>query len=206
MNIPVEVEKIFERVSQENNPLTNEEYEFLIQIYGQSWFRFFLHYFRQKNKSKNRVGFSKEERADEEIDLGYKDGKEKYNSPFCLCFVYTPDNRLTIVKGYYERVIAYRKKNFPDCICNITTWNNGLQNVSHWNIYLSEEKKFPFPYYTFSIEKHNGRKKWVLKKNERNTKKVIFTFKRFPKRWGGVLKEVIKKSKFIDREGMSIYI
>ena len=109
---------------------------------------------------------------------------------YTLCFVYSKYKGNFVLRGYYEEVGEYLKKNYTHYFYNMSLWHRGF-NRDIWGFWKPNIGIFK-PSSRERMKSNNKRKKievrtysdWVWDKNDETiVKKISLQFKRMPKRW-----------------------
>jgi len=102
---------------------------------------------------------------------------------YTLCFVYSKHKGNFVLKGYYEEIQEYLKKNYTHYFCNFSLWHRG-SNRDIWSFWKDGIGIF---------EPNNTRKrqKWEIRPytcgykdiSLKESENKALYFKRLPKRW-----------------------
>ena len=118
-----------------------------------------------------------------EIEVPASGNRRWGGGAYTLCFVYSKYKGNVVLKGYYQEVQEYLKKNYTHYYCNFSLWYHG-GNRDIWSFWKDGIGIF---------EPTNTRKrdKWEIRPYtcgykdtslEDSNKKALY-FKRLPKRW-----------------------
>lgn len=106
---------------------------------------------------------------------------------YVLCFVYSKYNSNFVLKGYYNEVMEYLKKNYTHYFYHISFWHQGFSR-GHWDFWKESVGIF---HPSFN-DKRKGKKIMVRPYggswrndniSDEEMKEKTFEFKRLPKRW-----------------------
>lgn len=106
---------------------------------------------------------------------------------YCLCFVYSKYKGNFVLKGYYEEVKEYLKKNYTHYFCNFSLWHRGF-NRDIWDFWKENISIFE----PSRRKRKGGREKFEVRpysiwfEDDATTEekdKMALKFKRLPKRW-----------------------
>lgn len=118
------------------------------------------------------------------IDLPFK---EFNNDPFCIYFIYTPEQNF-IIKGLCRDITSYIKDNIEQYVCKWTMWQGGkvraegfgsshlifinktkTKNRSVYNVLIYDKDNV---YYNISLR--NFPKKWITEYNIAKKRRISY--------------------------------
>ena len=102
---------------------------------------------------------------------------------YTLCFVYSKHKGNFVLKGYYEEIQEYLKKNYTHYFCNFSLWHRGM-NRDIWSFWKDGvgifEPNKDMKRWKWEVRPYTGGRKDISLEESENK---CLRFKRLPKRW-----------------------